>query len=174
MKRIAALAALVITLLAVPAATAMAGPSGSGSGYGQPPRLVQVACLSPYQLRKGHVTVKVYAQFQAYAKAYRLAHRHGKPVPIRLICPRISAKPLPKGCRPQILRFDMAAGSSTLTEVSGPILAPPMEFGYDGNTYTIMSVNPGADSFTVFLNGWRFVNHGAAITDATGYLTCTN
>jgi hypothetical protein len=172
MKRIAALAALVITMLAVPAATAMAGPSGSGSGYGQPPRLVQVICPFPYQLRKGHVHVKAYAKFPAYAKAYRLAHRHGKPVRIRLVCPRIPAKPLPKGCRSQVLRFDVAAGSSTLTEVSGPVLAPPMEFSYDGNTYTIMSVNPGADSFTVFLNGWLFVNKGAAITNGVGFMAC--
>jgi hypothetical protein len=172
MKRIAALAALVITMLAVPAATAMAGPRGSGSGYGQPPRLVQVICPFPYQLRKGHVHVKAYAKFPAYAKAYRLAHRHGKPVRIRLVCPRIPAKPLPKGCRSQVLRFDVAAGSSTLTEVSGPVLAPPMEFSYDGNTYTIMSVNPGADSFTVFLNGWLFVNKGAAITNGVGFMAC--
>jgi hypothetical protein len=68
----------------------------------------------------------------------------------------------------------MAAGSSTLTEVSGPTLAPPQEFGYDGNTYTIMSVNPGADSFTVFGNGWLFVNKGAAITDGTGFMGCSS
>ena len=40
------------------------------------------------------------------------------------------------------------------------------------NTYTIMSVNPGADSFTVFLNGWRFVNNGATITDGIGFMAC--
>ena len=68
----------------------------------------------------------------------------------------------------------MAAGSSTLTEVSGPVLAPPQEFTYDGNTYTIMSVNPGADSFTVFLNGWRFVNNGATITNGIGFMACAS
>jgi hypothetical protein len=67
----------------------------------------------------------------------------------------------------------VATMSLTLTEVSGPVLAPPHEFSYDGNTYTIMSVNPGADSFTVFLNGWGFVNHGAAITDGIGLMGCT-
>jgi hypothetical protein len=172
MKRIAALAALVITLLAVPATAAMAGPSGSGSGYRQPPRLVQVACLLPYQLRKGHFKFKAYRK--AYLRAYLKAHRHGKPGPIRIVCPYISAKPLPRGCQPQVLRFDMAAGSSTLTEVSGPVLAPPQEFSYDGNTYTIMSVNPGADSFTVFENGWLFVNKGAAITDGIGFMACAS
>jgi hypothetical protein len=66
----------------------------------------------------------------------------------------------------------MASGSSTLTEVSGPVLAPPQEFSYHGNTYTIMSVNPGADSFTVFGNGWLFVNSGAAITDGIAFMAC--
>jgi hypothetical protein len=171
MKRIAALAALVITMLAVPAAAAMASTSGSGPGYGRPPSPIQVACSFPRQFHRGHFKIAI--KDRAHLKAYREARRHGKPVPIRIICPNIPAKPFPKVCRPQVLRFDMAAGSSTLTEVSGPILAPPQEFSYGGNTYTIMSVNPGADSFTVFLNGWGFVNHGAAITDGIGLMGCT-
>ena len=170
MKRIAALAALVITMLAVPAAAAMASTSGSGPGYGQPPRLIQIACPVPRQFHKGHFTIPIKGKpnLQALLKA----RRHGKPVPIRLICPNIPPRPFPPGCKPQILRFDMAAGSSTLTEVSGPVLAPPMEFTYQGNTYTIMSVNPGADSFTVFENGWLFVNNGAAITNGVGLMAC--
>ena len=71
-----------------------------------------------------------------------------------------------------MLRFDLATGSSTLTEVSGPILAPTQEFSYGGDTYTIMSVNPGADSFTVFKDGFLFVNKGAAITGGTGFMIC--
>lgn len=39
------------------------------------------------------------------------------------------ACPIPRGCPPRPLVFDMASGSSTLTEVSGPVLAPPEEFG---------------------------------------------
>jgi hypothetical protein len=171
MKRIAALAALVITMLAVPAAAAMASTSGSapsdgGPGYGRPGP-VQVACRLPYRLHRGHF--KITPKTRAYAIRYRL----GKSKPPYLICPNIPAKPLPRGCKPQVLTFDMAAGSSTLTEVSGPVLAPPQEFTYDGNTYTIMSVNPGADSFTVFLNGWRFVNNGATITNGIGFMACT-
>src|SRR6266566_2053858 len=168
MKRIAALAALMITMLAVPA-TAMAstGADHGGPGYGTP-RLVQVACPFPSRLRKGHFNVKVYAR--AYLKARLKAHWHGKP--IRIICPYIPAKPLPKGCKPEILRFDMAAGGSTLTEVSGPTLAPTQEFIYHGSTYTIMSINPGADSFTVFVNGFLLVNKGAAITDGIGFMGC--
>jgi hypothetical protein len=152
----------------------MASTSGSGPGYGQPPRQVQVACPLPRQFHRGHFNFQITAKDRAYLKAFLKAHRHGKPVPIRIICPNILAKPFPAGCKPQILRFDMAAGSSTLTEVSGPILAPPQEFTYDGNTYTIMSVNPGADSFTVFLNGWLVVNKGAAITNGIAFMACSS
>ena len=148
----------------------MASTGGSAPSYGEQvygrPGPVQIACPLPRGFRHGQfkLTLK--------ARAYLIKHRHGQPLPIRIICPNIPAKLFPKGCRPQVLRFDMAAGSSTLTEVSGPTLAPPQEFSYDGNTYTIMSVNPGADSFTVFENGWLFVNHGAAITDGIGFMTC--
>jgi hypothetical protein len=170
MKRIAALAALVITMLAVPAAAAMASTSGSGPGYGQPPRLVQVACPLPRQFHQGHFNFKITVKDGAFLKAHRL----GKPVRLRIICPNIPAKPFTKVCGPQALRFDMAAGSSTLTEVVGPVLAPPHGFSYDGNTYTIMSGNRGDGSFTVFLNGWLFVNHGAAITDGIGLMGCSS
>jgi hypothetical protein len=182
MKRIAAMAALVITMLAVPAAGAMAstaspgavspgsgnpGPGSPGGGYGRPGP-ARLAC--PPGFRK------------ARTRAYRLRHRHGKPVQVRIhgkpvqvriTCPFIPAKPAPKACRPALLRFEMAAGSSTLTEVSGPVLAPSQEFRYDGATYTIMTINPGADSFTVFRDGFLFVNKGTAITDGTGFMTCT-
>ena len=171
MKRIAALAALVITLLAVPAATAMASTSGSGDpGYGMP-RPIQVVCPFPPRFRKGHDSVKVYPK--EYARASVKARRGGKPARLRVACPFIPAKPLPRGCKPEILTFDMAAGSSTATEVSGPILAPTQEFSYDGSTYTIMSVNPGADSFTVFRDNFLFVNKGAAITGAVGVMACS-
>jgi hypothetical protein len=182
MKRIAALAALTIIMLAIPtaamASTASSGPgpsSGPGSSSGPGTSFTYVtsapgarlACPLPFWVRHGHVRFTI--------RGYLKRHLHGKPVRVRVICASLPARPLPKACRPQTLTFDMAAGAATMTEVSGPAnLAPPQEFRYDGNTYTIMSVNPGADSFTVFLNGWRFVNHGAAITDATGYLACSS
>jgi hypothetical protein len=53
------------------------------------------------------------------------------------------------------------------------VLAPPEEFRYRGHVYTIMSVNPGASSFTVFRDGMLFVNHGPAITRAVGIMRCT-
>jgi hypothetical protein len=115
-KRIAAVAALIGTMLAVPAAAAMASTGGSGPG--------QCACPS---------------------------HHH----------------------QSQKFTFDLASASSTVYEVSGPTLNPAEEFTYDGNTYTIWSVNPGADSFTMSLGATKFVNEGPAITNATGYLLCS-
>jgi hypothetical protein len=176
MKRIAALAALMITMLAVPTA-AMASTGGSAPGYGGPgyggpgyggPGPVQVACPLPYRFHQGQIKIA------AGERAYRISHRHGKSAQLPIVCPNIPAKPVPGGCQPQAFTFGMASGSSTLTEVSGPVLVPSQEFTYDGNAYTIMSVNPGADSFTVSLNGWRFVNNGAAITDGTGFMACSS
>ena len=152
MKRIAALTALAFTLLAVPATAAMASTSGSGSGYTQP-KPVQLLC----------------PQVHHFPRAYVI--RHHKRIPIQIVCP-IRVKPLPRGCLPRVLRFDMAAGGSTLTEISGPILVPTQEFSYDGSTYTIMSVNPGANSFTAFRDGFLFVNKGAAITSGTALMCC--
>jgi DNA-binding beta-propeller fold protein YncE len=77
------------------------------------------------------------------------------------------------GCPPPVLAFDVASGSSTLTEVSGPTLAPSEEFSYDGGIYTIMSVDPGANSFTVFRNNFLFVNSGPPITNGHGILLCS-
>jgi hypothetical protein len=109
-KRIAALTALVITLLAVPAA-AMASTSGPGSGYAKS-RPAQLVCPRVHRFHRG----------------YLIRHHKRIPVRIRIACPFLPAKPLPRGCRPEPLRFDMAAGGSTLTEVSGPTLAPTQEF----------------------------------------------
>ncbi len=111
MKRIAALAALVITMLAVPAAAAMAGTSGSGPGYGPPPRLVRIACPAPFRLHKfpkGQVTISINGNvsLQAPLKVQALlkARRPGQPVRVRITCPNIAVKPFPPGCRPQVLR----------------------------------------------------------------------
>lgn len=170
MKRIAAIAALVIiAALAVPAA-AMAGTTGSAPGPGYTrPGPVTVICLLPSWIRHEHVKITFKARLKAIEFLRR--YQHGKPVTIRIGCPDV--RPAPRSCPPQLMRFDMAAGSSTLTEVSGPMLTPPEQFGYDGSTYTIMSVNPGADSFTVFVNGALFVNKGPAITGGVALMSCS-
>lgn len=170
MKRIAALAALVITMVAVPAAAAVASTGGSGPGDGGPgygrPGPVQVACHPGYHQGR----YKLPARTRAYLKAFRIRHR--KPFPRRIACPYIPAKPHPAGCAPRQLVFDMAAGSSTLTEVSGPVLSPAQEFSYGGTTYTITSVTPGAGNFAVFKDGWLFHNQGPAITDGVASMCC--
>jgi hypothetical protein len=172
MKRIAAIAALVIIgALAIPtAALASTSTPGSGPRYARPGP-VWIVCLLPGQFRKGQVKLAVPAKGRLKAIEILRRHKHGKPVTIRIGCP--DWRPAPRACPPQVLRFDMASGSSTLTEVSGPMLTPPEQFGYDGSTYTIMSVNPGADSFTVFVNGALFVNKGPAITDGVALMSCS-
>ena len=125
--------------------------------------------LEPAALWKQYIQLTEAEWFKAIEFLRR--HKHGKPVTIRISCPDV--RPAPRSCRPQLMRFDMAAGSSTLTEVSGPMLTPPEQFSYDGSTYTIMSVNPGADSFKVFVNNVLFVNNGPAITDGIALMSCS-
>jgi len=116
MKRIAAMAALTVTMLAVPAAAAMASPIQKPSQ----------ACPA------GH------------------AFGHQKP-----------------------FTFAVAPGSSTVYEVSGPTLAAGEEFTWDGTTYTIWSVNPGDNSFTMSAGSSLYVNDGPDITGGAGQLVCS-
>jgi hypothetical protein len=188
MTCVSALAAMTVIVLGIPA-IALASTIGSGPGAGQPVQVL-LACprpphgkplpvkvLPPRFLhlkppRKG-VRIRLFCRFPKGCPppvAVRLTCRPGKgcpPVAVRLVCP------VPKACPPAALRFDVASGSSTLTEVSGPVLAPPEQFQYDGQAYTIMTVNPGAGSFTVFRDNVLFVNTGSAITNAVGYMACT-
>jgi hypothetical protein len=174
MKRFAVLAALMVALLAIPAAAmASSGSASGGPGYG-PPRTVQAVCPVPLRLRKGHpkrvFEIKVRGvRTKLPPKALLKLLRHGKKGRVEIVC---KFRPGPPLCLGPILRFDVASGSSTLTEVSGPTLWPTQTFVYRGGTYTIMSVNPGANSFTVFYDNILFVNHGAAITNGVGFMAC--
>ncbi|MGH3191746.1 MAG: hypothetical protein ACRDPY_27005 [Streptosporangiaceae bacterium] len=178
MKRFAVLAALMVALLAIPAAAMASSGSGSsvsgGPGYA-PPRAVQAVCPVPFRLRKGHLK-RVYIKGKVVSfkgkrppKALLRLLRHGKKGRVEIVC---RFRPGPPLCLGPIVRFDVASGSSNLTEVSGPILWPSQTFVYRGGTYTIMSVNPGANSFTVFHDNILFVNHGAAITNGVGFMAC--
>ncbi len=168
MKRIAAVAALIVAMLAVPAA-AMASTGSSGSGHGGPG---QFACPKPYLFQHRPHNVRIHGRVRI--SRY---FRHGRHIRVIRGCPF----PLPYQGPPQARQFcgagtftfDLASGSSTFTEVSGPQLAAPQEFTYDGNTYTIWTVNPGADSFTAALNGTLFVNEGSSITDGSASLLCS-
>jgi hypothetical protein len=186
MKRFAVLAALMVALLAIPATAMASSGSGSGGPGYAPPRAIQAVCPVPFRLRKGHLkqvsvkgkVVRINGKLPPKALLKLLRHgkkgrieliRHGKKGRVEIVC---NLRPGPPLCLGPILRFDVAAGSSNLTEVSGPTLSPTETFTYRGGTYTIMSINPGADSFTVFYDNILFVNHGAAITNGVGFMAC--
>jgi hypothetical protein len=166
MKRIAALAAVMFGLLAIP--TAAMASTGSSGGYG-PGGYGTTSSVQPYTCYYGFH--RVHHGYQRYFDWWR----HGRefravtcPFPTQVPLPQ----PLPNQCQSQTLTFSVAAGSSELTEVSGPQLSAAEQFTYDGSTYTVMSVNAGAAQFTAFVNNALFTNGGATITDATGVMCC--
>jgi hypothetical protein len=162
MKRILALGAVMTGLLAIPTA-AMASTNGSGwSGT--------TISVQPYTCYSGFHRVHHHSQ------RYFDWWRHGRqytavtcPYPRQVALPQ----PLPNQCVPQTLTFSVAAGSSTMTEVSGPQLSPAEQFTYGGSTYTVMSVNSGAGQFTAFVNNSLYTDNGAGITAATAALCCS-
>ena len=164
MKRIAALAAVMFGLLAIPtAAMASTGSSGgSGSGSGTTVSLQPKACY--YGFHRVHRHHQRYFEWWRHGWEYRTVTC---PFPRQIPLPQ--PQPQPEQClSPQTLTFSVAASSSVITEVCGPRLYPTEEFVYDGNTYTITTVDPGAHQFTALVNGNPFTNKGAAITNATG------
>lgn len=164
MKRIAALAAVMIGLLAIPTAAMASTGSSGGSGYGTTLSVQPYTCY--YGFHRVHHHSKRYFEWWQRGRKYTAVTC---PFPRRVPLPQ----PLPNQCLPQALTFSVAAGSSAMTEVSGPQLSPAEEFTYDGSTYTVMSVNPGAGQFTAFVNNSLFTNNGAAITNATAALCCS-
>ena len=167
MRCVSALAALTVIVLGTPA-IALASTITAGSG---PPGQVRIVCPPPPGQHIKHVK-----PVKPVRHVKPVSHVRLRPVHVRRPGPRSRARlacPFPRGCAPRALIFGMAPGSSALTEVSGPVLAPPEEFSYHGQIYTIMTVNPGAGGFTVFRGGMLFVNHGPAITRATGFMVCT-
>lgn len=186
MKRIAALAAVVIGLLAIPTAAFASttgsggsgyGPTGwggsgysttswGGSGYGTAGSFQPQTCY--YGFQRSHHHSRRYFEWWGHGRENR-----------GFACPYPRQFPLPGGqqqqpqsCFSQTLSFSMAAGGSEMIEVSGPQLSATEEFVYDNNTYTIMSVN--ADQFTAFVNNALFVNSGGPITDASGAIVCSS
>jgi hypothetical protein len=68
-------------------------------------------------------------------------------------------------CQAPDVVFDMSAGSSTATEVSGQRLRAGNELLFRSRIYVIKSVR--SDHFTMDLRGKLFVNRGHAIHDGT-------
>ena len=162
MKRIAAVAALLVAMLAVPAAAAMASTVGTGQ-TGQS----QSVCPPPY-LYPPHVR-----HFNRY--------RHHHPRRSVICSVTVPYQPQSQNCpsgyvygQTQAFTFDVASGSSTVVELSGPTLAAGEEFTWDGTTYTIWSVNPGANSFTMSAGSSLYVNGEAATISGGGQLLCSN
>jgi hypothetical protein len=163
MKRIAALAAVMIGLLAIPTAAMASTGSPGGSGYGTTVSVQPEHCY--YGFQRVHHHPRKYFEWWWHGREHRALTC---PFPQRVPLP----EPQPQRCLPQALTFSVAAGSSVMSEVSGPRLSPAEEFTYDGSTYTVMTVNPGAGQFTAFVNNFLFTNNGAAITNATGAILC--
>jgi hypothetical protein len=192
-KRIAAVAALTVTMLAVPAA-AMASTGGSGAGPSQSVSVsgpVWCPALNllhhrPFKFKirafKIRVNGPVKQQVRVHGMCSFSVRFRGFPPKFQGLPPFPGQPPLPfpgqppfrQACRAPGFTFDIASGSSTFTEVSGPTLAAAEEFTYDGSTYTIWTVNPGADSFTASVNGVLFVNNGSSITDGTASVLCSS
>jgi hypothetical protein len=168
MKRIAALAAVTIGLLAIPAA-AMASTITPGDPPGG-----DYASNVQVQPRECYVG---WHDVDHHSTRYFDWWQDGREV-TALACPFPKQIPLPPSdeCQGQLLTFSVGPDSSVLTEVSGPELSPTEQFIYDGNVYTIMSVNPGADQFTAFVNNVLFsTNDSTAITNATGIvISCSS
>jgi len=149
-KRIAAVAALIVAMLAVPAA-AMASTSTSGSGHaGQS----QVFCRpNPFQHRHHH------------NRNHRRHHRHHRYHQFAFNnC--YFPPPAPSGfCHGASFTFSWVSGASGIYEISGPALYTGEQFSFNGGIYTIVLANTLAGSMEV-----NAVNFGPTIFSAVGYL----
>jgi hypothetical protein len=156
-KRIAAVAALIVAMLAVPAAAAMASTSTPGSGYaGQS----QFYC-QPNPFQYGHHN-RHHNRHHRRHHGYNRYNRHHHFAFGNCNFP----PPAPSGvCNGASFTFSWASGASGLYEISGPALYTGEQFSYDGGLYTIVLANTTAGSMEV-----NAVNFGPTIFSGTGYL----
>ena len=145
MKRIAAVAALIVGMLAIPAAAAMASTSspaqGPWGGQGQ------------------------FCQPNQFHHPYGKHHRHHRHHPYGFNNCNYPP-PQPSGyCNGQSFTFTWASDSNSLFEESGPTLYSGEQFTFDGNVFTIGTANPTAGSITL-----TTVNYGPTIFYGVGYL----
>jgi hypothetical protein len=148
-KRIAAVAALIVALLAVPAA-AMASTSTSGSGHaGQS----QFYCPpNPFQ----------YRHHNRHNRRHHRHHRHHQFAFNNCNFP----PPAPSGiCNGASFTFSWVSGASGLYEISGPALYTGEQFSYNGSIYTIVLANTAAGSMEL-----NAVNYGPTIFSGVAYL----
>jgi hypothetical protein len=163
MKRIAAIAALTVALGAIPA-TAMAstGSTKPAPGPVQTPVPVAVRCLPPGATARPPVivkappgTVKPVKVKQVVVACCGQIRRGTKPGT------KPGTKLAARVCLSQVVVFDMAAGSSVVTEVRGPRLHRGERLLYQQEVYTVESV--WGRTFDVDRQGHLVVNTGPAI-----------
>jgi hypothetical protein len=150
-KRIAAVAALIVAMLAVPAAAAMAGTStpGSVSGHAGQSQFCQP---NPFQHRHHH---------------NRRHHNRGHHRHHHFFNNCNSPFPLPPAgvCNGASFTFSWGTGFRSIYELSGPTLSTGEQFSFDGSVYTIVNANPTAGSMLL-----NTINFGPTVFVGTGYL----
>jgi len=169
MKRIAAIAAMTVALGAAVPATAMASTVSATQGPGPVQVPVPAKCLPPGVITRAPVKVKPPVKPPVgVTKPVR-----GKPVAVLVlgccgVTPRHAVPRSPQVCRAQAVEFDMAAGSSVVTEVRGPRLHAGERLLYQRQLYTVRSVW-GRD-FDVDHQGTLVTNNGLAIHDGIAFV----
>jgi hypothetical protein len=148
-KRIAAVAALIVAMLAVPAAAAMASTSTSASGHAGQWQFCQP---NPFQHRHhGH-----------HGHHGRHGHHRNHQVPFNLCN---FPPPAPSVCNGASFTFSWVSNTDNLYEISGPTLSAGEQFSYNGSVYTIVFANPAAGNMQI-----NTTNYGPPIVWGTGYL----
>jgi hypothetical protein len=149
-KRIAAMAALIVAMLAVPAAAAMASTSTPGSAHAGQYLFCQP---KPFQHRHhGH-----HGHHGHHA-------RHGHHRFNLCNFPSFPA-PAPSVCNGASFTFSWVSNTDNLYEISGPTLSAGEQFSYNGSVYTIVFANPAAGNMQI-----NTTNYGPPIVWGTGYL----
>jgi hypothetical protein len=136
-KRIAAVAALIVGMLAIPAAAAMASTSSPGPGSWGQSQFCQ-----PSQFHHP------YGKHHKHHRRHNVGFNNCKYPP-----------PQPSGyCQGASFTFSWGSGYSSLYEISGPALYTGEQFSYNGNVYTIVLANTTAGSMEL-----NAVNYGPTI-----------
>ena len=149
MKRIAAMAALIVAMLAVPAAAAMASTSTPGSGHAGPWQFCQSSPV--HHGHHGH-------------HGRRRHHRHHRNYQVFFNLCNFPA-PAPAVCNGASFTFSWVSNTDNLYEISGPTLSAGEQFSYNGSVYTIVFANPAAGNMQI-----NTTNYGPPIVWGTGYL----
>ena len=153
MKRIAAVAALIVAMLALPAAAAMASTSTPASGHAGHS---QFYCQpNPFLFQHRHHN-------RDHNRRHRRHHRFDQFAFNNCNFP----PPAPSGvCTGASFTFSWVSGASGIYEISGPALYTGEQFSYNGGVYTIVLANTLAGSMEV-----NAVNFGPTIFSAVGNL----